>query len=235
MLDVKHLAVFYGDLPAVRDASFEVRAREVVALIGPNGAGKTTLLKAIFGLLLPRSGMVTFQGKPLEGEPPYQRVREGMALVPEGRRIFPGLTVEENLELGAYAVTRRSDTLRQQLDRIYTLFPRLAERRRQLAGTFSGGEQQMLAIGRALMSAPKLLMLDEPSLGLAPRMIDALYDHFQTLHQDGLTILLVEQFVYGALEIADRGYVLERGTMVREGTGRDLLHDDYVQTTYLAL
>ncbi|MBI2152917.1 MAG: ABC transporter ATP-binding protein [Candidatus Rokubacteria bacterium] len=235
MLAVEGLSVFYGDLPALREVSFEVRRGEVVALIGPNGAGKTTTLKVILGLLTPRSGEVSFERKKLGREPSYQRVREGIALVPEGRRIFPDMTVEENLELGAYAVGNHREQVRERLERVYALFPRLYERRRQLAGTFSGGEQQMLAIGRALMSAPKLLMLDEPSLGLAPRVIDALYDHLQALHREGLTILLVEQFVYGALEVADRGYVLERGTIVREGTGSDLLHDDYIQRTYLAL
>ncbi len=235
MLAVEGLSVFYGDLPALREVSFEVRQGEVVALIGPNGAGKTTTLKVILGLLAPRSGEVSFERKKLGREPSYQRVREGIALVPEGRRIFPDMTVEENLELGAYAVGHHREQVRERLERVYALFPRLYERRRQLAGTFSGGEQQMLAIGRALMSAPKLLMLDEPSLGLAPRVIDTLYDHLQALHREGLTILLVEQFVYGALEVADRGYVLERGTIVREGTGSDLLHDDYIQRTYLAL
>jgi len=235
MLEVTGLSVFYGDLPALSGISFEVRKGEVVALIGPNGAGKTTTLKVILGLLAPKSGAVKFQGKTLESEPPYQRVRAGIALVPEGRRIFPNMAVEENLELGAYTVTNQRERMREHLERIYALFPRLGERRGQLAATLSGGEQQMLAIGRAMMSAPKLLMLDEPSLGLAPRIIDNLYDHFQALHREGLTILLVEQFVYGALEIADRGYVLERSKIVREGTGKDLLHDDYIQKSYLAL
>lgn len=235
MLEVKGISVFYGDLPALWEVSFEVRNGELVALIGPNGAGKTTTLKVILGLLAPKSGEVRFQAKTLEREPAYQRVREGLALVPEGRRIFPAMTVEENLELGAYAVANHREKVREGLERVYTLFPRLRERRKQLAGTFSGGEQQMLAIGRALMSAPKLLMLDEPSLGLAPRIIDTLYDHLQAVHREGLTILLVEQFVYGALDVADRGYVLERGKIVREGTASDLLHDDYIQKTYLAI
>lgn len=235
MLEVKGVSVFYGDLPALWEVSFEVRKGEAVALIGPNGAGKTTTLKVILGLLTPRSGEVRFRAKALEREPAYQRVRDGLALVPEGRRIFPAMTVEENLELGAYAVPDHREKIRERLERVYTLFPRLFERRKQLAGTFSGGEQQMLAIGRALMSQPKLLMLDEPSLGLAPRIIDGLYDHFHALHREGLTILLVEQFVYGALEVADRGYVLERGKIVREGTGSELLHDDYIKKTYLAL
>jgi branched-chain amino acid transport system ATP-binding protein len=235
MLEVEGISFLYGDLPALREVSFEVRKGEAVALIGPNGAGKTTTLKVILGLLEPKSGEVRFEARTLGQEPAYQRVRDGLALVPEGRRIFPAMTVQENLELGAYAVPNHRGKTREGLERVFSLFPRLYERRKQLAGTFSGGEQQMLAIGRALMSAPKLLMLDEPSLGLAPNIIDGLYDHFHGLHREGLTILLVEQFVYGALEIADRGYVLERGRIVREGTGNALLHDDYIRQTYLAL
>jgi branched-chain amino acid transport system ATP-binding protein len=234
MLEVRGLSVAYGAVAAVWDATFAVRPGEVVALIGPNGAGKTSTLKAILGLIPPRSGEVAFQGQRLERQSAYQRVRSGLALVPEGRRLFPAMTVAENLELGAFAAGARRDS-GEGLQRVLALFPRLAERRRQLAGTLSGGEQQMLAIGRALMSAPALIMLDEPSLGLAPRMIELLYEHLRALRHEGLTILLVEQFVYGALELADRGYVLERGRIVREGTGQSLLHDDYVQTTYLAL
>lgn len=235
MLEVNGISVFYGDLPALREVSFEVKRGEAVALIGPNGAGKTTTLRVILGLQAPASGTVRFQARALGGEPAYRRVRRGIALVPEGRRIFPAMSVEENLELGASAVPDHRQKMRDRLERVYTVFPRLRERRKQLAGTFSGGEQQLLAIARALMSGPRLLMLDEPSLGLAPRIIDTLYDHLRQLHREGLTILLVEQFVYGALELADRGYVLERGAIVREGTGRDLLHDDYIQRTYLAL
>lgn len=235
MLRVAELSVFYGDLPAVRGLSFEVRDGEVVALIGPNGAGKTSTLKAIMGLVDSREGEVTFRGRSLRGKPPHRRVSQGIALVPEGRRIFPAMTVEENLELGGYASTNHGETLRERLNRVSALFPQLAERRRQPAGTLSGGEQQMLAIGRALMSAPKLLMLDEPSLGLAPLVVETLYEHLRALHREGLTVLLVEQFAYGALEVADRGYVLERGVLVREGTGKSLLHDDYIQKTYLAV
>jgi branched-chain amino acid transport system ATP-binding protein len=234
MLEVRGLSVHYGAVPAVWDASFDVRSSEVVALIGPNGAGKTSTLKAILGLVPARSGEIAFQGKRLEREPPYQRVRHGLALVPEGRRIFPAMTAAENLELGAFAAGARGGR-GERLERVYALFPRLAERRRQLAGRLSGGEQQMLAIGRALMSAPDLLMLDEPSLGLAPRIVELLYEHLEALRREGLTILLVEQFVYGALALADRGYLLERGRIVSEGTGASLLRDDYIQQTYLAL
>jgi len=232
MLQVRGLSVAYGDLPALRDVSFDVGAGELVAMLGPNGAGKTTTLKALLGLLPCRVGTMAFQGQPLHDQPPHQRVRLGLALVPEGRHIFPRMTVQENLELGA-ARGRRAPV--DALEWAYALFPILAERRKQLAGTLSGGQQQMLAIGRALMSNPQLLMLDEPSLGLAPVVVDQLYDKIGALKAEGLTILLVEQQVYGALELADRAYVLETGHIVREGKRADLLADDYIQKTYLAL
>lgn len=232
MLQVRGLSVAYDDLPALRDVSFDVGAGELVTMIGPNGAGKTTTLKALLGLLPYSAGTMTFQGQPLHDQPPYRRVRLGLALVPEGRHIFPRMTVQENLELGA-AQGRRAPVA--ALEWSYALFPILAERRKQLAGTLSGGQQQMLAISRALMSNPQLLMLDEPSLGLAPVVVDQLYDKIGALKAEGLTILLVEQQVYGALELADRAYVLETGRIVREGKRADLLADDYIQKTYLAL
>jgi len=232
MLQVRGLSVAYGDLPALRDVSFDVRAGELITMIGPNGAGKTTTLKAVLGLLPCRAGTMTFQGQPLHDQPPHRRVRLGLTLVPEGRHIFPRMTVQENLELGA-ARGRRAPVA--GLEWSFGLFPILAERRKQLAGTLSGGQQQMLAIGRALMSNPQLLMLDEPSLGLAPLVVDQLYDKIGALKAEGLTILLVEQQVYGALELADRAYVLETGRIVREGNRADLLADDYIQKTYLAL
>jgi branched-chain amino acid transport system ATP-binding protein len=232
MLQVRGLSVTYGDLPALRDVSFDVGAGELVTMIGPNGAGKTTTLKAVLGLLPCQAGTMTFQGQPLHDQPPYRRVRLGLALVPEGRHIFPRMTVQENLELGAAQGHRAHIAA---LEWSYALFPILAERRKQLAGTLSGGQQQMLAIGRALMSNPQLLMLDEPSLGLAPLVVDQLYDKIGALKAEGLTILLVEQQVYGALELADRAYVLETGRIVREGKRADLLADDYIQKTYLAL
>jgi branched-chain amino acid transport system ATP-binding protein len=232
MLQVRGLNVAYGDLPALWDVTFDVRAGELVAMIGPNGAGKTTTLKAVLGLMRCQTGEITFEERPIHHQPPHRRVRLGLALVPEGRHVFPYMTVQENLEVGA---ARGRGERRQALERPYGLFPILAERRQQLAGTLSGGQQQMLAIGRALMSNPRLLMLDEPSLGLAPLVVDQLYETIHTLQAAGLTILLVEQQVYGALELADRAYVLETGRIVREGRGADLLADDYIQKTYLAL
>jgi branched-chain amino acid transport system ATP-binding protein len=232
MLQVRGLNVAYGDVPALWDVALDVRAGELVAMIGPNGAGKTTVLKAVLGLVRCQAGDITFQERSIHSQPPHRRVRLGLALVPEGRHVFPYMTVQENLEVGA---SRARGERLQALERPYGLFPILAERRQQLAGTLSGGQQQMLAIGRALMSSPRLLMLDEPSLGLAPLVVDQLYEKIHTLNIEGLTILLVEQQVYGALELADRAYVLETGRIVRQGRGADLLADDYIQKTYLAL
>ncbi len=234
MLEVGHLSVSYGDLRALWDVSFHVNHRELVAIIGPNGAGKTTTIRAILGLIPKTAGAIVFNGRHLDHQPSYRRVREGIALVPEGRRIFAYMSVTENLELSAYATHGRKE-MGARLSQVCDLFPILAERRGQLAGTLSGGEQQMLAIGRALMSGPKLLMLDEPSLGLAPIMVDKLYEMIAQLRTQGLTMLLVEQYVYGALELADRAYVLETGRITREGEGRQLLSDDYVRKTYLAI
>jgi len=234
MLSVQGLCVSYGDLTALWGVSFEVKAHELVTIIGPNGAGKTTTLKAVMGLLQPSAGTLIFQEQPLQGQPTYRRVAAGMALVPEGRRIFPVMSVEENLWLGGH-VSRARTRQRQRLSWVYELFPILGERRRQLAGSLSGGEQQMLAIGRALMSQPTLLMLDEPSLGLAPLMVDLLYGRMQELKRQGLTILLVEQQVYGALALADRAYVLETGRVIRHGTGAEMLADETITQTYFAL
>jgi branched-chain amino acid transport system ATP-binding protein len=231
MLQVRGLSVTYGQVPVLWDVAFDVGAGELVAMLGPNGAGKTTTLKAILGLVQRQGGTVALQGQAIHDQPPHRRVRMGLALVPEGRHIFPRLTVQENLELGAVQGRGRQA---QALERPYALFPILAERRRQLAGTLSGGQQQMLAIGRALMANPTLLMLDEPSLGLAPLVVDQLYEALQGLKAAGLTMLLVEQQVYGALELADRAYVLETGRIVRAGQRADLLADDYMQKTYLA-
>ncbi|MBI3997430.1 MAG: ABC transporter ATP-binding protein [Armatimonadetes bacterium] len=234
MLEVRQLSVSYGDLRALWDVSFRVSAGELVAIIGPNGAGKTTTLRAILGLIPAAAGEIVFNGRHLNHEPSHRRVREGIALVPEGRRIFPYMSVLENLELAAHA-TGGSRDLEARLAQAFAVFPILAERRGQLAGTMSGGEQQMLAIGRALMARPRLLMLDEPSLGLAPVVVDRLYQTIRDLRAQGLTILLVEQYVYGALELADRAYVLEIGRITREGEGQELLHDDYVRKTYLVV
>ncbi len=234
MLEVGQLSVSYGDLRALWDVAFHVNNRELVAIIGPNGAGKTTTLRAILGLIPKTAGEIIFNGRHLDHEPTYRRVREGIALVPEGRRIFALMSVTENLELGAYATDGRKE-MGARLSQVFDLFPILAERRGQLAGTLSGGEQQMLAISRALMSGPELLMLDEPSLGLAPIMVDKLYQMIAQLRTQGLTMLLVEQYVYGALELADRAYLLETGRITREGEGRQLLNDNYVRKTYLAI
>ena len=234
MLELNDICVYYGDLKSVRGVSLVVREGEAVALIGPNGSGKTTTLKAILGLVPLASGEIHFMGQPISRTPPYKVVKLGLSLVPEGRRIFPRMTVRENLELGSYPLGAKAD-LKSRIEWVHQLFPRLAERAMQRAGTLSGGEQQMLAIGRALMARPRLLMLDEPSLGLAPVIIEQLYDCIEQLKQEGLTILLVEQYVSGALELADRAYVLETGTIKREGVARDLLADPEIQRSYLAL
>ncbi|HEX2441706.1 MAG TPA: ABC transporter ATP-binding protein [Methylomirabilota bacterium] len=222
----------YGDVTAVRAVSLEVRAREIVALIGSNGAGKTTTLRAISGLLPLRRGRIELDGRPLSGLRSAAVVAAGVAHVPEGRQLFPTMTVLENLELGARTAegrARRPETLA----RVYELFPRLAERRRQLAGTLSGGEQQMVAIGRALMARPRLLMLDEPSLGLAPVVVSAIFANLTAINRDGLTILLVEQNVLRALRLSHRAYVLENGTITLAGASADLLADERIRRAYL--
>jgi branched-chain amino acid transport system ATP-binding protein len=234
MLEVTGLTVAYGDLRVLWDVSFHVAAGELVALIGPNGAGKSTALRAIAGLLPVESGEVRLDGVSLLDTPPYDRIRRGLTLVPEGRGLFPAMTVQENLELGGFAVPP-ADGLPAAIDRVAALFPVLAARRRQLAGTLSGGEQQMLAIAMALVSRPRLLILDEPSLGLAPLVVDQLYDTVGRLKREGLTILLVEQQVYLALALADRGYVLETGRIRQHGTGAGLLADAHVQEAYLGV
>jgi branched-chain amino acid transport system ATP-binding protein len=234
MLEVTRLGVAYGDLRAVWDVSFRVDAGELVAIVGSNGAGKTTALRAIHGLVPPTGGEIVFEGRRLTAQPSHRRVREGIALVPEGRRVFPQMSVLENLELAAYAAGLRGD-LRTRLEEVFDLFPVMRERRAQLGGTLSGGEQQMLAIGRGLMARPRLLMLDEPSLGLAPIVVERLYDAIRRLREQGLTMLLVEQYVYGALDVADRAYVLETGRITRTGPGRELLGDDEIRKTYLAV
>ena len=211
--------------------SFQVNDGEVVTLIGANGAGKSTILNTVCGLLRSRTGSVEFLGQDLAGIPAHKLVERGLAHVPEGRRIFQHMTVEENLEMGAYTQPRSS--VDPNLERVFEQFPRLKERRRQVAGTLSGGEQQMLAMGRGLMSDPKLLMLDEPSMGLAPILVEQIFDIIKRLHQAGTTILLVEQNARMALSVADRGYVLETGKIVATGTGDELLHDEAVKKAYL--
>jgi branched-chain amino acid transport system ATP-binding protein len=233
-LEVEHLEVRYGDLVGVADISLAVESGQIVALLGSNGAGKTTTLNAIAGLVRPASGSIHWRGVEISGEPAYAIVSKGLALSPEGWRLFVGQTVEQNLRLGATALTDRSriDAL---FERVYELFPRLAERRRQSAGTLSGGERQMLALGRALMSEPSLLMLDEPSLGLAPTVVDALYDTLQALHRQGLTLLLAEQSIPLALGIADYAYVLQTGRIALQGPAAALERNEQVQEIYLGM
>ncbi|MEH6375244.1 ABC transporter ATP-binding protein [Streptomyces sp. KLMMK] len=232
LLEVENLRVAYGKIEAVKGISFTVEAGQVVTLIGTNGAGKTTTLRTLSGLLKPLDGTVRFEGRPLTGVPAHRVVALGLAHSPEGRHIFPRLTIAENLQLGAFL---RKDTtgIAQDVQRVYDLFPILGERARQAAGTLSGGEQQMLAMGRALMSRPKLLMLDEPSMGLSPIMMQRIMATITELRASGTTILLVEQNARAALSLADRGHVMEIGKIVLSGSGADLLHDESVRKAYL--
>jgi branched-chain amino acid transport system ATP-binding protein len=232
MLRLDRVDVMYGQRQALFGLSLNVEQGEFVTLLGANGAGKTTTLRTISGLLKPARGRIEFEGRSIAGMPPSAIVKLGISHSPEGRRVWPFMTVEENLLLGGY-VHRRQRPPESSADRIYELYPRLYERRRQLAGTLSGGEQQMLAIGRALMSEPKLLILDEPSLGLAPIMIDRTADLIQSIHRSGVTILLVEQNASLALQMSDRAYVIETGRLALEGDSATLLKSDYVQKSYL--
>ena len=231
MLKVNDINVYYGSIHAIKGVSFEVHQGEVVTLIGANGAGKSTTLQTISGLLRSKTGSIEFLGENLGGVAPHKIVAKGLAHVPEGRRVFLQMTVQENLEMGAF--TRPNSEIDSGIENVYERFPRLKERRKQIAGTLSGGEQQMLAMGRALMSSPKLLMLDEPSMGLAPLLVEQIFDIIRELHKAGTTILLVEQNAQMALSVADRGYVLETGKIVATGTGADLLNDDAVKKAYL--
>lgn len=232
MLDVKSINVYYSAIHAVRDVSLEVRTGEIVSIIGANGAGKSTILKTLVGLVRSKTGDIFLDGNSIAALPPDRIVRQGIALVPEGRRVFPRLSVEDNLLLGAYA-RKDNSAVKEDLARIYGMFPRLAERRRQNAGTLSGGEQQMLATGRGLMSNPRLLLLDEPSMGLAPLLVHQIFETILTINEQGTTILLVEQNAHMALSIADRGYVLETGSIVLSGSAEDLIDNDEVRCAYL--
>ena len=231
ILKVDDINVWYGSIHAIKGVSFEVNEGEIVTLIGANGAGKSTTLNTVSGLLRSKTGSITFAGENLAKVPPHKIVEKGLAQVPEGRRVFLQMTVQENLEMGAY--TQPGSGVSKDLEMVYGLFPRLKERCRQTAGTLSGGEQQMLAMGRALMSHPKLLMLDEPSMGLAPILVEQIFDIIQSLHKNGSTILLVEQNAQAALSIADRGYVLETGKIVTSGTGAELLAAPAIKKAYL--
>lgn len=232
MLKIENLHVFYGGIHALKGISLEVPAGKIVTLIGANGAGKSTTLRTIVGLVKPREGKIYYQDEDITGKPSHYIVRKGIALVPEGRKVFANLTVYENLLMGGYN-RPEDEEFKKDLDYVFSLFPRLLERKNQLAGTLSGGEQQMLALGRALMSRPKLMMLDEPSLGLAPKLVEDVFKSIQEIHSNGTTILLIEQNAMAALQIADYGYVLETGKIVLEGTGQDLLHNEDVKRAYL--
>lgn len=234
MLKVSNLKVFYGDVQVLWDVSLEVREGETVVLVGANGAGKSTTLKAISGLLRPREGSVEFNGQRIDTLPAYRMAELGIAHVPEGRKVFPRMTVKENLGMGSLGLAAKRSRA-QTMEEVFTLFPRFRERAGQPAGTLSGGEQQMLAIGRGLMSRPRLLMFDEPSLGLAPILVGEIFQVIQRIREEGVTILLVEQNVRQSLGLADRAYVLENGRIALEGTGKALLDNDHVRRAYLGL
>ena len=232
MMEVKDLEVYYGMIQAIKGVSFHVNQGEVIALIGANGAGKTTILHTISGLLSPKSGSVLFEGQDITKVPGHKIVSMGMAHVPEGRRVFAQLTVLQNLKMGAYT-RKNKEEIRQTLENVFLRFPRLEERQNQLAGTLSGGEQQMLAMGRALMSHPKIILMDEPSMGLSPIFVNEIFDIIQEVSKGGTTVLLVEQNAKKALSIADRAYVLETGRIVLEGNAADLLQNDSIRKAYL--
>jgi branched-chain amino acid transport system ATP-binding protein len=234
MLEVKSVDVFYGDVQVLWDVSFSVQKGEIVALIGANGSGKTTSLNTVSSILKPKKGSVTYEGQPLHTRAPYDLVGLGIAHVPEARRLFPEMTVKENLLLGALSPEAKK-ARPEMIEKVYGIFPRLKEREKQAAGTMSGGEQQMCAIGRGLMSKPRLLMLDEPSLGLSPILVTDIFRVIQEVHDAGVTVLLVEQNVFKSLAIADRAYVLENGRIVLEGKGKDLLNDEHVKKAYLGV
>ena len=232
MLKVEDINVYYGSIHAIKGVSFSVNKGEIVTLIGANGAGKSTTLNTVSGLLRSKTGSITFNGQDLGKILPHKIVSMGLAQVPEGRRVFLSMTVQENLEMGAYT-QKKGDDIDAELEKVFERFPRLKERRRQIAGTLSGGEQQMLAMGRALMSKPELLMLDEPSMGLSPILVDQIFDIVKELNKQGTTILLVEQNAQMALSVADRGYVLETGKIVTSASAKELLNDNAVKKAYL--
>ncbi len=230
LLEIKNLQVRFGGITAVEDVSIDVPEGKIVTLIGANGAGKSTTLRSVSGIVKPQKGEILFGGENIVGLSPDKIVAKGVTLVPEGRRVFPNLTVLENLKIGAYL---RKDDLKPDIEYVYSLFPRLKERHWQLAGTLSGGEQQMLAVGRALMSRPKLIMMDEPSLGLAPLVVKDIFDIITTINEAGITVLLIEQNANMALKVADWAYVLETGNITKEGTGIELLNDESIKEAYL--
>ena len=234
MLEIKRVSTFYGKIQALWDVSFQIREREIVALVGANGAGKTTLLNTLSGLLRASSGRVAFLGKPIQKEAPASIVEAGISQVPQGGRLFPDMSVLENLEMGAYPLKAWKDR-KETLETVYHIFPRLKERMKQVVKTLSGGEKQMVAIGRGLMSAPKLCMFDEPSYGLAPKAVQEIFKVIRLLPERGITVLLIEQNVKQALEMADRAYVMENGRIVLQGNSRDLIENDHVKKSYLGM
>jgi len=234
MLTIENVSAAYGMVQILRDVSFHVEKKEIVSIIGPNGAGKTTLVKTIMGLLHPKNGSIRFKGENIEKLPPYEIVKKGLILIPEGRDIFPRMTVEENLKLGAYTANGKSN-VKDAKEKVYQIFPVLKKKEKALAQTLSGGEQQMLVICRSLMSNPQLLILDEPSLGLAPIIVEKVLDTVRKINEEGVTILLVEQNIRDSLDIADRGYVLEQGKIILEGKSRELLCNNHIKEVYMGL
>jgi len=234
MLETHNLSSAYGMVQVLYDVSFKVEEKEVVSIIGPNGAGKTSLVKAIMGLLPPKSGTITFRGENIEKLRPYEIVKKGLTMIPEGREIFPRMTVEENMRLGAYAVDDKGK-MKDSMEKAFEIFPVLKKKEQSLAQTLSGGEQQMLVICRSLMCNPQFLILDEPSLGLAPIIVEKVLDTIRTINDEGVTILLVEQNIQDSLEVADRGYVLEEGRIVLEGKSRELLSNSHIKEAYLGI
>ena len=234
MLEIENVSAAYGMVQILWDVSFKVKEKEIVSIIGPNGAGKTTLVKTIIGLLPAKSGTIRFKGENIENLPPYEIVKKGVSLIPEGREIFPRMTVKENLLLGAYTINDKQQ-VKESRERIYQIFSVLRKKEKALAQTLSGGEQQMLVIGRSLMSNPELLILDEPSLGLAPIIVAKVLDTLRQINEEGVAVLLVEQNIRDSLNIADRGYVLEEGKIIIEGEGRELLSNEHIKEVYLGI
>jgi branched-chain amino acid transport system ATP-binding protein len=234
MLEVENLSSGYGTVQILWDVSFRINEKEIISIIGPNGAGKTTLVRTIAGLLPTKTGTIRFKGENIEKTPPYEIVKKGLTLIPEGREIFPRMTVDENMRLGAYTLNDKSKVAELK-ERVYQIFPVLKKKEKVLAQTLSGGEQQMLVIGRSLMSNPKLLILDEPSLGLAPIIVEKVLDTLEMINDDGVTILLVEQNIRDSLNIANRAYVLEEGKIIIEGEGRELLNNEHIKEVYLGV
>jgi branched-chain amino acid transport system ATP-binding protein len=234
MLNVQNISAGYGMVQILRDVTFQIQEKEIVSIIGPNGAGKTTLVKTIMGLLHPQSGTIQFKGKNIEKLPPYEIVKKGLAMIPEGREIFPAMTIEENLTLGAYTV-KDKEKIKETREKAFQIFPVLKKKQKALAKTLSGGEQQMLVICRSLMCNPQLLILDEPSLGLAPIIVEKVLDTVRTINEEGVAVLLVEQNIHDSLNVADRGYVLEDGRIILEGKSRELLSNSHIKEVYLGL